>query len=221
MKTLASRRRCAALAAIALGLPAGRRAGADGQDRRIRREVGRGALVRHQQRSGDARRRRRDQQAGRRQARRRLESGKIVVDFLDDRCNAEEGISVLRRILRHRRRRRGRPDLLERRRAAVRHPAEEGRRQGRLRAADAGVHRRRDQGRPREDLGMGVPQRAERGDDVLVALLLAEDQVPEREDGLRRRGGGLRALARVLVRGDEGPRRGERLPGARRTRSGC
>jgi branched-chain amino acid transport system substrate-binding protein len=50
---------------------------------------------------------------------------KIVVDFADDACNAEQGISVIRR--RHGRAGGGRPDLLECRRAAFRHPAEEGR----------------------------------------------------------------------------------------------
>ena len=108
--------------------------------------------------------------------------GKIVIDFLDDRCNAEEGISVLRRIASGRRAGRDRPDLLQRRRAAVRRPAEEGRRRQRHRPAVPDLHRRRHQDRARQDLRMGVPQRAQRDGDVRHALQVAEGDQARPQD---------------------------------------
>ncbi len=52
---------------------------------------------------------------------------KLTVEFLDDRCNAEEGISVIRRIASTDAFVAVGSDLLQRCRIAVRHPAEEGR----------------------------------------------------------------------------------------------
>ena len=68
---------------------------------------------------------------------------------------------------------RHRPDLLERCRAALRHSSEEGRRCRRQRAAVPDLHGRRHQGWSRPNLRMGVPQRAQRGRDVCLALPVA------------------------------------------------
>ena len=109
---------------------------------------------------------------------------KFAIEFLDDRCNAEEGISVRAPHRLERRFRRGRADLLQRRRVAVRHPAEEGGRRLRHRPAIPDHRRRRRQGRACQDLRMGVPQRAERIRDVQVAVRLAQDAASRPQDHL-------------------------------------
>ena len=148
--------------------------------------------------------RRGDQQGRRRDARRRHQGqvhGRIPRRPLQ--CRGRHLGGAPHRL--DRRFRRGRPDLLERRRVAVRHPAEEGRRRVRQRAAVPDHRRRRGQGRARQDLRMGVPQRAERIRDVQVAVRLAQDAASGPEDHLRRRREGLRAFERHLRR-DEGAR---------------
>ena len=124
-------------------------------DCRLRRQVRRRSLVRRQHGSGAERRDRSRERGGRRQAGRWL--------------YGDDGAFVLRRSLQcggghfraapHRRQRCGRrhrSDLLERRRAALRHPAEDGRRRGRFGASNSGLHRYRHQGRVGEDLPVGV-----------------------------------------------------------------
>ena len=100
---------------------------------------------------------------------------KFTVEFLDDRCNAEEGISVVRRI--------ASTDAFVAVGPTCSNVAESlfGILQKKVgdasdtRPAVPDHRRRRGQGRPRQDLGMGVPQRAERIRDVQVAVRLAED----------------------------------------------
>ena len=124
---------------------------------------------------------------------------KFAIEFLDDRCNAEEGISVVRRIASTDAFVAVGPTCSNVAESAVRHPAEEGRRRLRHRAAVPDHRRRRGQGRARQDLGMGVPQRAERIRDVQVAVRLAEDAASGPQDDLWRRREGLRAFERDLT----------------------
>ena len=139
----------------------GRRPGAADQDHRLRRHVGGGALVRHQLQGRARGRRRSDQQGGRRDAGRRRQG--------QDRHRLprrplQRGGGHLGAAPHRLRRGAGghRSHLLQRRRAAVRRPAEEGGGRRRHRPAVPGLHRRRHQDRARQDLRMGVPQRAQR-----------------------------------------------------------
>ena len=145
----------------------------------------------------------------------------IEMSFDDDRCNAEEGISVLRKIASSDALVAVGADLLERGRAPVRHPPAQRGRCGRFRPPDPGIHGHRDQGRPREDLRVGVPQRSQRERDVPHPVPLGEGELPRPRDGVRRGGRGLRPLALHLVRGDG--QAGRRKPGSRSwaSPSGC
>ena len=117
--------------------------------------------------------------------------------------------------------RRGRADLLERGRAPVRHPSAQRGRRGRLRPPDPGLHRHRHQGRTREDLRVGIPQRAQRERDVPHPVPLGEGELSGPRVDVRRGGGRLRPLALHLVRGDG--QAGARKPGSksRASPSGC
>ena len=140
---------------------------------------------------------------------------KMVVDFLDDRCTAEEGISVLRRIYG--------TDALVAVGPTCSNVAEPLFGILQKKVGDAG------------DSGLQMPVFT----DVAIKVGLAKisewafrnvpnetimynslfywlkTKYPNAQDRVRRRGGGFRAFARLVVRGDEGPRRDQRLQGAR------
>jgi len=126
--------------------------------------------------------------------------GKIALEYYDDRCNAEEGISVVRRI--------ASTDAIIAVGPTCSNVAEslfgilqkKSRRQLGLRASIPDHRRRRGERRTCQDFGVGIPQCAERIRDVQVAVCLGEDAVPGRQDDLRRRGKGFRAFQRDFRR---------------------
>ena len=135
--------------------------------------------------------------------------GKIALEYYDDRCNAEEGISVVRRI--------ASTEAIIAVGPTCSNVAESlfGILQKKVGdSSDSGAsipdhRRRRGERRTCQDFGVGIPQRAERVRDVQVAVRLGEDAVPGRQDDLRRRGKGLRAFQRNLQR-DQGAGRSQR-----------
>ena len=136
--------------------------------------------------------------------------GKFAIEFLDDRCNAEEGISVVRRIASTDAVRRGRADLLECRRIAVRHSAEESRRRsdtGLQFPIIADVAAKGGLAKISEWAFRNVPSEFEMYKSLFAWV---KTQHPDAQDDLWRRREGFRAFERHLRR-HEGAGRSQRL----------